>query len=70
MKQTLSIHIKGKRHSWSFTFKGDPKHIEAWQADGLEVYEVVGSAPRWAVDIGLLRAFIFVQDCWQKLRLW
>lgn len=38
MKRLLAVHIKGKQHTWSFPFRGDPKHIPEWEADGLEVH--------------------------------
>lgn len=70
MKQNLCIEIKGKHKNWSFPFKGDPKYIPEWEADGLTVTELLNSIPEWAVDLGLLRPWVFVQDCWQKMRLW
>lgn len=70
MKQTISIHVRGKTKQWCFNFKGDPKHLEEWRADGLEVYEVVNSIPDWAVDLGLTHIWCKVQDLWRWVRLW
>ena len=39
----LSLTIRGLRHTWSFTFLGDPAHIDGWRADGLQVEELVAS---------------------------
>lgn len=68
MKQTLSITVHGKRHKWCFNFTGDPKDLEEWRADGLEVYEVFNTIPAWAVRIGLMRPWVAVQDAWRWLR--
>jgi hypothetical protein len=70
MNQTLSVTVKGKRHTWAFNFKGDPQYIAEWTADGLEVVEVVNSVPAWAVRLGLLRSWVRVQDAWRWLRVW
>jgi hypothetical protein len=50
---------------WTFHFYGDPKHIEEWRADGLEVYVVENTIPVWAVECGLTRIWCAVQDLWQ-----
>lgn len=70
MSKLLSIHVRGKRKSWSFVFSGDPKHIEEWRADGLQVFEVVNSIPEWAVDLGLTRAWCFMQDVFNFKNPW
>ncbi len=70
MKQKISIEVRGKQKTWSFTFDGDPKHLADWRADGLEVYEVDNTIPEWAVSLGLLRPWCLVQDAWKALRLW
>lgn len=31
MKQTLSITVRGKGHTWSFPFQGDPAHLDGWR---------------------------------------
>lgn len=40
-QQLLSIAVTGRSKAWTFEFMGDPKHLAAWRADGLEVDEVV-----------------------------
>jgi hypothetical protein len=70
MKQTLSITVRGKQKTWSFNFTGDPQHLADWEADGLEVYEVLNSIPLWAQQIGLTHAWAAAQDAWRWLRIW
>lgn len=70
MKRTLSITVRGKHKTWCFNFKGDPKYLAEWEADGLEVYELLNTIPEWAVNMGLTRIWCRVQDAWQWLRLW
>lgn len=62
MKQLLSIEVRGHEHEWSFNFYGDPKHLDEWRDDGLEVVEIVNTIPSWAVDLGLTKIWFFIQD--------
>jgi hypothetical protein len=34
------------------------------------VYEVTNSIPEWAVNMGLTRPWVAVQDFWNWIRLW
>ena len=70
MKDRMSIEIKGRHTNWCFTFQGDPKDLPDWHADGLDVGIVMNTIPAWAVSLGLLRPWVFIQDCWQRARLW
>jgi hypothetical protein len=70
MKQTLSITVRGREKTWAFNFKGDPKYLEEWEADGLEVYEVLNTIPEWAQRMGLTHIWCRGQDAWRFLRLW
>lgn len=58
----LSIDVRGREKRWSFEFIGDPKHLDEWRADGLEVFEVENTIPIWIADLGLARPWCFVQD--------
>lgn len=58
----LCIHIRGRHKSWGFNFYGDPKYLDEWREDGLEVTEIVNTVPAWVVDIGMVRPWIFMQD--------
>lgn len=58
----MFVRVRGKEHEWDFNFYGNPRYIEEWRADGLEVYEIANRIPAWIVDIGLLRPYVFLQD--------
>ena len=62
MKKHLSILVQGKNHEWAFDIYEDPKYLEEWREDGLEIDEVVNTVPEWAVNCGLTEIWIFVQD--------
>jgi hypothetical protein len=70
MKTTCQIVVKGKHHTWAFNFPADPKYIPEWEADGLEVYEVLNTIPEWAQRMGLTHVWCAVQDRWNWMRLW
>jgi hypothetical protein len=69
MKKKLIVFVRGKTTEWSFTFQGDPAHLDDWRADGLQVYEVENSIPAWVVAIGMTRVWVRVQDAWNAIRL-
>lgn len=50
-KRQLAITVRGKQHSWSFHFEGDPKYLAEWRDDGLEIDEVHYSIPESIVDL-------------------
>jgi hypothetical protein len=60
----LSITVKGDTKRWSFAFYGDPKYLEEWRADGLDVNEIYNVVPIWVTDLGLVRVGCFLQDIW------
>ena len=58
----MSVQLKGKEHTWSFSFYGDPKDIEDWREDGLDVTIIENAIPEWAVNCGLTHVYAFFQD--------
>lgn len=58
----LMIKVAGNDRTYWFDFYGDPKHLEGWRADGLEINEVCNVIPELVVQIGLLRPWLFLQD--------
>jgi len=62
MKRRYALMIRGKRKEWSFPVWAEPEHVEEWRADGLIVDEVLNVIPQWAVDLGLARIWVWVQD--------
>ena len=61
-KKLLSVTVKGNEKKYCFNFYGDPKYIPEWEADGLEVVEILNTIPIWVVDAGLTKPWIFMQD--------
>ena len=62
MKKLMSVEVTGASKTWSFLFYGDPKYLEEWRNDGLEVDEIINTIPEWVMDLGLTRPWIFLQD--------
>ena len=48
-----TITVRGKRRTWSLDLDADPRFVEEWRADGLEIDEVINTIPAWWVDLGL-----------------
>lgn len=63
MKKPLTITVRGKHHEWNFDVQADPRYLQEWRDDGLEIYVVENSIPEWVVGLGLTRAWCFLQDC-------
>jgi len=62
MKTRLSISVKGNNHSWNFNIDADPKYLEEWRADGLEINEICNVIPEWIINLGLIRIWCFFED--------
>jgi hypothetical protein len=61
-KKLLSIAVKGKTAWWGFDFYADPKHLQEWRDDGLDIVEIENTIPMWVVDFGLTKQWCFLQD--------
>lgn len=61
MKKRYCLHVQGENHRWSLDLIADPRHVEDWRNDGLDVYESRGSVPAW-VPAWLVGAWCFLQD--------
>ena len=48
----LALTIQGKNHSWVWIVEGDPKYLEEWRDDGLEIDEIIIIVPAWWIDMG------------------
>ena len=62
MKKLLSLEVKGAEKDWSFSFYADPKYINEWRQDGLEINEICNTIPEWVADMELVKPWIFFQD--------
>ena len=69
MKRSIARVVKGREKQWGFTVQGDPRYLEEWQADGLDVSLCQNEVPAWAVRLGLLRPWVALQDLSLRLRL-
>lgn len=58
----MSITVQGKRHKWTFDFYSDPKYMQEWIDDGLDVVLIHRRVPMWVVELGLTRVWFFFQD--------
>jgi hypothetical protein len=58
----MHVQVRGKHHQWGFMFYGDPKYLDEWRADGLEVEEVEHVIPEWVVQMHMTTAWCFVQS--------
>lgn len=61
-KKLHSITVRGRTKVWSFNTYVDPKYVDEWREDGLEVDKILNTIPEGVVNMGLLRPWIFFQD--------
>jgi hypothetical protein len=64
VKKAVCLEIRGKHHLWSIDTAMSQRQIDDMRADGVEVGELIYTIPAWAVEMGLLRPWCFVQDVW------
>ena len=69
-KKLLNVAVRGNSKEWSFNFYGDPKYLEDWRSDGLEVYEVENTIPVWVNELGLTRLWCIFQDLFNFKNPW
>lgn len=62
LKRRVTLSVRGKAHEWAIDCDMKQDQIDAMTADGIEVGIVHHSVPMWAVDLGLLRPWCFVQN--------
>ncbi len=63
MRQPYVISIRGRTKEWDFDIWGDPKYVEEWRADGLQIHgPVVSSIPQWAQQLGLTKVWFWLQN--------
>lgn len=65
----LSITVQGKRCKWTFEFMGDPKYLDEWRADGLDIDEVCNIIPEWMPG-SLIKPFYYLQDLFNFKNPW
>ena len=61
-KKYFILEVKGKNHTWCFNTIGHEEYWQDWIDDGLKIDLLVNEIPEWAVNMGLLRIWVFFQD--------
>ena len=61
-KKLYAVYVRGRERHWKIPVLLDEKHIQEYLDDGLVVDEIVNTIPVWVVDLGLTRAWCFLQD--------
>ena len=58
-----SVVVKGRGHTWIIDTYITKATAQDWRNDGLTVWEVLNTIPKWWVDMGgSVRLWCFVQD--------
>jgi hypothetical protein len=60
-KRLHFLTVRGKQHEWRFHVELDPKYLQDWRDDGLEIQEIRNTVPHW-LPSWLMGAWCFVQD--------
>ena len=63
MKQRVELAVRGKTSEWAVHCDMSRGQIDAMVADGVDIGILHKSVPMWAADLGLLRPWCFMQDC-------
>ena len=58
---SLSVRTESGKH-FTFTTMVDPKYVDEWRAEGIEIDELINVIPEWVVDVGLLKPYMWLQD--------
>jgi hypothetical protein len=66
----MTLEVRGREHSWTFPFDGDPDHLADWRADGLEVHVIEATIPYAIAGTPLMRPWVWLQGVWQWLKMW
>lgn len=69
-KKLLMLNVRGQRFMWGFEVYADPQYIIEWHADGLDIVVVENVIPGWVANLGLARAWCFLQDLWNFKNPW
>ena len=61
-KKLYALTVRGHQYRWDFPVMVDPKYVEEWRRDGIEIDEVCNTIPGWVAEAGLETAWCFFQD--------
>lgn len=64
IRKPYSLVLRGKSgKEYTFRVNVDPAHIHHWESEGFQLDgPIVGWIPMWAVQLGLTKPWLFVQD--------
>lgn len=52
-RKLYGLAVRGKHCEWGFRVWLDPKYLDDWRGDGLQIDEIVNTIPAWWVEWGL-----------------
>jgi hypothetical protein len=58
------VDVRGRKSEWGIPTDISREVIEDMRADGLNIIVPENSIPLWVVELGLTRAWCFLQDLW------
>ena len=62
-KKIHALIVRGRSgQRYMFLTAVDPRLVEGWQSDGIDIDPVANIIPRWVARIGCVRAWCFLQD--------
>lgn len=64
IRRRCILDVRGRSHTWGIEFFANDDQIKRMRDDGLDVCTLENSMPEWVFDIGLARAWCFVEDVW------
>lgn len=62
MKEYYGIIVNGNNKKWGFDLYIDPKYVNDWIEDGIEIYKIENTIPEIINNMGLTRLWCWLQD--------
>lgn len=63
MNKIYALRVRGKTKDWEFHVDVDPKYVQEWRDDGLNIDPVINIIPAWWVNAGFsIKFWCFWQD--------
>lgn len=62
-KKLYGLTIRGNQRIWLFDVYVDSRYVEEWRMDGIDIDDICNTIPVWIVNLGLTKAWCFLQDC-------
>lgn len=68
-EKLMAVIVRGERHTWRFRTMADPRYLQEWREDGIEIYEVCNTIPIW-VPAWAIRPWCIAQDIFNFKNPW